>query len=478
VYEPDTTEIDFPVPQRFASARLHALVAAPLLVETQVFGVLLAARYESNSFSSGECEFLRQLSEHAALAAHQIELYTRLQQAYDDLQETQKSILQQERLRALGQMASGIAHDINNAISPVALYAESLLEREPNLSEQARNYLRIIQRSIEDVGQTVTRLREFYRQREQRSELVPVDLNPLIGQVLALTRARWSDVPQERGVVIDVRRDLDASLPKVLGTESDIRDALTNLIFNAVDAMPEGGTLTLRTRKVPAEGGGPGKQVDLEVIDTGTGMDEETRRRCLEPFFTTKGERGTGMGLAMVYGMVQRQGAQIEIDSELGKGTTVRLRFEVAAPATATQAELPAMRPTRALKLLVIDDDPLVTQSLYEVLRNEGHEVTTADGGQQGIDTFSAAHRAGESFDVVMTDLGMPYVDGRAVANAIKALAPDMPIILLTGWGQRLATEQNVPANVDKLLSKPPKLQELRHALAQLTSSEAAERAT
>jgi signal transduction histidine kinase/ActR/RegA family two-component response regulator len=468
VHEPDTADVLFPVSQRFAAAGLRALVAAPLVVESQVFGVLLAARAKPGSFSSGDCEFLRQLSEHVALAAHQVQLYTRLHKAYDDLRDSQQAILQQERLRALGQMASGIAHDINNAISPVALYTESLLDHEPNLSERGRNFLRIIQRAIDDVGQTVARMREFYRQRERQSDLVALELNPLIEQVIELTRARWSDVPQERGIVIRVARELAADLPKVLGIESDIRDALTNLIFNAVDAMPTGGTLTLRTRTAAASNGNGERAVELEVGDTGAGMDEETRRRCFDPFFTTKGERGTGMGLAMVYGMVQRHGAHVEIDSAVGHGTTVRVQFVVATP-SATRTLLSPKRPKRALNLLVVDDDPLVGQSLQHVLSNEGHSVTSVDGGQAGIDAFCAAHDQGKPFDVVMTDLGMPYVDGRAVAAAVKALSPHTPVLLLTGWGQRLSTEQNIPENVDQLLSKPPKLPDLLQALADLT---------
>lgn len=463
VYEPDTRKVEFPVPRRFAAAGLHALVAAPLLVENQVFGVLLAARNEADSFSSGDCEFLRQLSEHVALAAHQVELYTKLQKAYQDLRESQDTILQQERLRALGQMASGIAHDINNAISPVTLYTDALLEQESQMSAQGRDYLRIIRRAIDDVGQTVARMREFYRQRERSNDLAPLELNPLVNQVLALTSARWRDLPQERGIVIDVRTELPSGLPRIFGTESDIRDALTNLIFNAVDAMPDGGTLTLHTRQVS-------QAVELEVRDTGAGMDEETRRRCFEPFFTTKGERGTGMGLAMVYGMAQRHDAQIEIDSALGVGTAVRVQFRAAPSAAMAAAKPLATRPHRPLQLLVIDDDPLVAQSLLHVLNHEGHSVTTADGGQAGIDAFAAAFKEGRRFDVVMTDLGMPYVDGRAVAAAVKALSPHTPILLLTGWGQRLSTEQTVPEHVDRLLSKPPKLVELSAALAQLTA--------
>ena len=475
VYEPDVGDVQFPFPQRLASAGLYSLVAAPLLVENKVFGVLIATRCERNAFSSTDCEFLRQLSEHVALAAHQVQLYTELQQAYEHLRESQQSAVQQERLRALGQMASGVAHDINNAISPVTLYTESLLEREPNLSERAREYLRIIQRSIDDVGQTVARMREFYRQREPQAQLAALDLNPLVTQVLALTHARWSDVPQERGIVIQAHTELSGELPKVLGSESDIRDALTNLVFNAVDAMPEGGTLTLRTRAIATGEDATftvPKMVELEVSDTGTGMDEDTRRRCFEPFFTTKGERGTGMGLAMVYGMVKRQSAQIEIDSAPGRGTTVRLRFVAATASDAAQTHVPGETlSVPELRLLVIDDDPLVGQSLSHVLRSEGHDVTIVDGGQAGIDTFRSAQQGGQPYDLVMTDLGMPYVDGRAVAAAVKSLSPATPVLLLTGWGQRLATEQSVPAHVDKLLSKPPKLAELRAALIELVSN-------
>jgi signal transduction histidine kinase/ActR/RegA family two-component response regulator/HAMP domain-containing protein len=471
VYEPDVAKSSFSFPQRLAAAGLRSFVAAPLIVENRVFGVLIAARAKPESFGSADCEFLRQLSEHIALASHQAQLYTALQQAYDNLRLSQQTILQQERLRALGQMASGVAHDINNAISPIALYTESLLEREPGLSTRAREYLSTIQRAIADVAQTVTRMREFYRQRDQEADLAPVDLNVMIKQALTLTSARWSDMPQERGIVIDVKTDLAQGLPEIMGTESDIRDALTNLIFNAVDAMPSGGTLSLTTR-ASAFSGKSGAGVELAVTDTGTGMDEETRRRCIEPFFTTKGERGTGMGLAMVYGMAKRHGAQIEIDSAIGSGTTIRLRFGVAmskseAPDVAPSVVVAAMRQ----RLLVVDDDPLLREALFRILESEGHEVTIADGGQAGIDAFTQAHHSGQPFDTVMTDLGMPYVDGRNVAAAVKKLSPRTPVILLTGWGQRLSTEQTVPPHVDVVLSKPPKLPELRRALAELQNA-------
>jgi signal transduction histidine kinase/CheY-like chemotaxis protein len=470
VYEPDLEEVRFPFPQRLRRAALNAFVAAPLLVESQVFGVLLTARRESHSFSSGECEFLRQLSEHIALATHQAQLHSALQRAYDDLRQTQQAVMQQERLLALGKMASGIAHDINNAISPVALYTESLLEREPDLSPRTRQYLETIQRAIDDVAHTVSRMREFYRQRESQTVLSRVDLNQLVQQVIDLTRARWSDMAQQRGIVIEVQSALAPGLPAIMGVEGELRDALTNLIFNAVDAMPEGGALLLRTQVIKKanealERATTAELVQVEVIDGGVGMDEDTRRRCCEPFFTTKGERGTGLGLAMVYGTAQRHNADIEVDSEVGKGTTVRLSFS-AAIADGDATALHPISVVPSLRILLVDDDPIVLNSLADTLRLDGHIVSSADGGQAGIDAFRTALAAGNPFQVVVTDLGMPHVDGRRVSAAVKSAAPETTVLLLTGWGQRLVSNGDIPVHVDSVLNKPPKLRELREALA------------
>jgi CheY-like chemotaxis protein len=273
-------------------------------------------------------------------------------------------------------------------------------------------------------------------------------------------------MPQQKGCVIEMRAELAESLPAIMGAESEIRDGLTNLIFNAVDAMPEGGTLTVRSHA--AEG-----FVFVEVCDTGMGMDEETRRRCLEPFFTTKGERGTGLGLAMVCGMVQRHSGDLEIESQVGGGTTMRIRFRSSA---AQRVEgICKAKPTilaRNLRILVVDDDPLLLLSLRDVLQADGHTVTTAGGGREGIDTFVAALRA-EPFAIVITDLGMPHFDGAKVAAAVYQAAPTVPIILLTGWGQRLLIEKDIPPHVSRVLTKPPKLDELRLALSELTRANA-----
>src|ERR1700685_940822 len=201
-------------------------------------------------------------------------------------------------------------------------------------------------------------------------------------------------MPQQRGMVIQLRLDPAHEPPAVMGIESEIRDALTNLIFNAVDAMPEGGTLTLRTRAISSgsvASGDAARHVHVEVCDTGIGMNEETRRRCLEPFFTTKGERGTGLGLAMVYGMVQRHSAELEIDSTPTRGTTVRLIFSVTEAIAAPSANAPRLHgPVQRLRILLVDDDPLLIKSLRDILEQDGQVVSAADGGQEGIDTCEA----------------------------------------------------------------------------------------
>jgi signal transduction histidine kinase/CheY-like chemotaxis protein len=471
VSEPDTSQVASPLSKRFAEVGLRSLVASPLKIEDRVFAILIVARRMAQGFSNGKVKFLRQLSEQVGLAAHQAQLYEALKQAYDDLQQTQHAVMQQERLRALGQMASGIGHDINNALSPIALHTEALLESEPNLSPKARESLQTIQRAMEGIAATVARMREFYRPRAAESAQLPVQINTVALQVVDLTHARWGDMPQQRGHVITVRTDLAADLPAIPGVESEIREALVNLVLNAIDAMPSGGTLTLRTKLLPAPHGANAGYVEVSVADTGIGMNDEVRRRCMEPFFTTKGARGSGLGLASVYGVVRRHGAEIDIRSVQGRGTTVSLIFPVPVAPAAPVATTPPRRTQAAperLRLLLVDDDPLFLKSLGDLLEADGHMVTEASGGQQAIDAFRAAQQRREPYSAVVTDLGMPYVDGRRVAAAVKEGSPTTPVILLTGWGQRLMSDDDFPPNIDRVLTKPPKLRELRQTLAEL----------
>jgi CheY-like chemotaxis protein len=237
--------------------------------------------------------------------------------------------------------------------------------------------------------------------------------------------------------------------------------------------MPNGGELVIRARSVETlmrpDGTPGGRAVQIEVVDSGVGMDEQVRQRCLEPFFTTKGERGTGLGLAMVFGIVQRHGGEIAIDSAVGRGTTFRLSFFNLTMARSPTVQELAQVPRR-LRLLLIDDDPIVIKALSDLLNDDGHELTTANGGQAGIDAFRASLATSSRIAVVITDLGMPQVDGRRVAEAVKTASPTTPVLMLTGWGKRLNEDDQLPVHVDMVLSKPPKIHEIRAALHQLCS--------
>lgn len=471
---PDTAQKPALVWSKLAAAGLGSAVAVPLNVESELFGVLLSARAGLNAFSEEEIEFLRMLSQQVALAAHQARLHTQLQRAYNELRQTQQTVMQQERLRALGQMASGIAHDINNALSPVIVYAELLLQTEPNLSGSSIKNLEIIRTAGQDIAHIVARMREFYRKREETDAFNLVNLNKLAGQVIDLTRPRWRSIAQASGLVIDLQVDLDRKLPDVVGNESELREALTNLVLNAVDAMPAGGKLTVRTllRKWPSGRGADDGQAFavIEVCDTGVGMDEATRQRCLEPFFSTKGQRGTGLGLAMVYGIMERHEGTIEIDSHPGRGSTFRLVLPVKKTARAKgPLSNDLMQGLRQLRILCIDDEPLIREAMRQILEFGHHKVELADGGQSGLDCFRAGCEKNDPFDVVITDLGMPYLDGRQLAAKLKAESPATPVIMLTGWGNLMKEDGELPAEVDGILSKPPRMSEVYELLRKVS---------
>ena len=460
--------------ERLSLAGIRCALVVPLQAEGALLGALVLGRCTEGAFTESEKIFLRTLSEHVALAARQTRLFSELQTAYTNLHTTQQAALQQERLRALGQMASGIAHDINNALTPVMGFADLLDRTEGNLSANGRRCIAMIKTAAEDITITVGRMKEFYRQRKGDEPLTEVDLNMTVQQAVDLARPRWRDIPQQRGIIIDLRTDLDPRLALVQGNESEIRQALVNLIINAVDALPQGGSLILRTcmgsNRSPMKRRPERQTAQVEVIDTGVGMDAETRRRCLEPFYSTKGARGTGLGLAMVFGVMERHDGQIEIDSVLGRGTTIRLVFPAQAIRTAqviTQPAAPAN--TVPLNVLCIDDEPLVLQVMEDLLGNLGHKTQTAAGGMQGLSLFRDAAERRQAFDVVITDLGMPGMDGRTLAAQLKTESPETPIILLTGWGMFLNGDEHGSSVIDQVLAKPPSLNDVQQGLLTVT---------
>jgi signal transduction histidine kinase/ActR/RegA family two-component response regulator len=389
-----------------------------------------------------------------------------LQKAYDELRQTQETVVQQERLRALGQMASGVAHDVNNSLTPVVAYSEMLLVSHPDLPETVREHLDIINRAGEDIARIVARMREFYRRRTDSEPLAEMDVNQTVREVIELTRPRWRDISQRDGISIELRQELDPALPPLLGDASELREALINLVFNAVDALPNGGAITFVTRQLDGK-------IAVEVRDNGIGMDEPTRQRCLEPFFSTKTlTGGSGLGLAMVYGMMQRQEGAIDVESAPGKGTTMRLTFPLRAmPAPVVSDKKTNSFPRRSLRVLCVDDEELIRQLLEDCLTFFHHQVSTARDGADALKVFRDARQNGQPFEIVITDLGMPKMDGQQLARLLKAEAPETPIVMMTGWGSMIKDDGKIPPEVDALVGKPPQLQELNALLHRLCNA-------
>jgi len=382
-----------------------------------------------------------------------------LEKALEELQAAQQQVIQQERLRALGTMASGIAHDFNNALAAILGFSELLIYRPETLADKEKTlrFLQMMNTAAKDAGNVVNRLREFYRQREEGEVFAPVDLNHLTEEAVSLTQPKWKNQAEANGIAIHVAAEL-GNIPKVVGNAADLREALTNLIFNAVDAMPQGGTITVRTRL-------DNSRVILEVADTGTGMSEDVRTRCLEPFFTTKGERGTGLGLSMVYGIFQRHQGTIDIQSTLGTGTTFILSLPIGVePQTPKEADS-APCVLRPLRVLLVDDEELVRRILNEFLLGDKHNVVTAANGREALDKFQHAE-----FDVVILDRAMPDMNGDQVAVAIKQLKPRTPIILLTGFGSMMQAAGEQPPGVDLVVGKPVTILGLREAVAKVVA--------
>jgi PAS domain S-box-containing protein len=385
----------------------------------------------------------------------------RLKDALDELADWQRQVVQQERLRALGEMASGVAHDFNNALMPVVGYTDMLLMSPELLDEKEKSleFLRHVRRAAEDAQGVVQRLREFYRRRDEDDALASIDLNQIIRDALSLTQPKWKEQAQAHGKTITIDPDL-TSLPDTVGNETELRELLTNLIFNAVDAMPDGGTLTIATRL-------ENEHIELAVSDTGHGMDEETRERCLEPFFTTKGERGTGLGLSVTYGIIRRHGGTIDLTSQEGQGTCFRIRLPVHRDPEAREMEPPAAGNIQPLRVLAVDDDPAALRVLLAYLQADGHAVATAENAEQAL-----ARLEEDTFDLVITDMAMPAMSGDQLASAIKRRSPETPVVLLSGFAPTAHEPGKPPSSSDLILSKPITLTAFREAMLMVVGTQ------
>lgn len=380
----------------------------------------------------------------------------KLEQALRELRETQAQMMQQERLRALGEMASGIAHEFNNALSPILGYAEMLMA-EPGLPDRVRHMLQLIHIGAEDAATIVGRLLDFARQPGDARLPGPLDLKELLLQVHELTRPKWRDEALRNGRSIEFAFHLQPT-PPVMGRASELREAITGLVLNAIDAMPQGGTITIRLRR-------EGDRALLQVGDTGLGMDEATRQRCFEPFFTTKGSTGTGLGLSMCRSIIDRHDGKIDVASTPGRGTTFSISLPLAKSTAARSQLAPCVEPMKLphWRVLLVEDDPRVRRMLHELLHDWALQVDLAADGTEALALFRA-----RPYDIVITDLAMPGQNGRQVTAAIKRLRPEVPVILITGWESPISDSQQRDEQPDFLLNKPIRRRALQQVLQTL----------
>jgi PAS domain S-box-containing protein len=361
-------------------------------------------------------------------------------------------VVQSERLAALGQLAGGIAHDFNNQLQAILGYTQ-VIRRAPWDLEMVQKALHIVETAALGGTETVRRIQEFVRARADEP-VVPLDINQVVHDAVAITRLRWEEQITRTGVRLDLSLNLRAVL-HVSGRPAALAEVITNLILNAIDAMPHGGTLTIETRQDGQE------RVVVAVSDTGAGMPEAVRQRVFEPFFTTKGQRGSGLGLSVSHSIVTRHGGQITVASEPGRGTTFTLVLPVATWATDSTPAPAAARGRRNARLLVVDDEPQVLGILSEMLQRVGHTVTMATSGLEALELFAPGR-----YDVVLTDLGMGGMNGWQLVDRLRQVDKDVGMIFVTGWGlHEKELERLRDLGVGHCLLKPARASELDAAV-------------
>jgi signal transduction histidine kinase/CheY-like chemotaxis protein len=375
------------------------------------------------------------------------------------LAESRGGVPRADELRALGETVGGLAHNFNNSLAAILAYTELMLKEAQ--SETARRRLSQIRDVALEASTTVRRLQEFIS-RQPQTAFGPVGLPSVISEALEMTAPRWRDEAQRRGIVITVTQDMEA-LPPVECNAFELRDALVLLIQNAVDAMPQGGTLGIRAAS--EESG----WVVVEVRDTGVGMPPDVRRRLAERALTLAPGQEPGHGLDQVSDIVERHGGTLTIESERGKGTTVRIRlhasrFQIIPPSESAVER--KISPEQAARVLLVDDDPRLVTVLSDMMRDEGHPVTTATNGDEALALFDP-----KTHDVVITDLGMPKVNGWEVAERVKARSPDTAVFILTGWGEGVSAHESMQF-VDRVIAKPVSAEALLEQLAELRRSQ------
>ncbi len=437
--------------QSIRTLKITSVMCAPLLVGDRVIGALqFDQRGEPEPFTERDLELLSLFADQVATALNNLELIEWLNGTVEEMRAAQEYMIQSERLAALGEMAAAIAHDFNNALF-VALGACDVLLTRTDLATDVIAQLATIRTCALDAANTVRRLQSSVRGSSTPDQPEPLDVRGVLEEMSHFTRHKWNDEALRRGVSIRIETDLEGS-PLILASASELREVLTNLIFNAVDAMQTSGKIVLRARQL-------GERVLVSVQDEGVGMNEATRAQIFQPFFSTKGVRGSGFGLSTCWSIVQRLSGEIDVESTPGEGSTFTLALPAAESSSSPEPAQP-LEVRRTLKVLVVDDDGPVLDTVVGLLKALGHSAFAVTDGWRALDLLGR-----ETFDVVLTDFGMPEITGAGLAREISTTHPGLPVLLLTGWGSDLDLDSGELVGVTRVLAKPVTLAALRQAL-------------
>ena len=426
--------------QKFIQTGFKRVIFLPILSEGRVTGSIQMATRNENGFTERLLKHLNSFMNYITLSLRNAHLVADLGHAYDMLKHAQDIIVRTERLRALGEMSAGVAHDFNNMLG--AILARSQMLKSQTDNKEILKGLDIIEKAARDGAETVLRLQEFTRTRKDHN-FEPINLNELIKDVLSMTSSRWRKDFEIFNVKTQIKMKLE-TIPPILGNASELREAMMNICLNAFDAMPNGGILTVKTFF-------KSQKVFASIQDTGTGMSNEVLSRIFDPFFTTKGAKGSGLGMSLVYGIVKRHSGHIEIESEIGVGTKITFTFP---PAKVEDTKTPTAESvtvkSEKSRILVIDDNPEIAQLIQDILKNEGHSVDPFPNGEEGINAFKS-----KKYDLVISDLGLPTISGWDVAKMIKEISPQTPFLLVTGWGVQINDEDLIRYKIDFIITKP-----------------------
>jgi len=372
-----------------------------------------------------------------------------------DRKRIEERLFQAEKLRAVGEMASGVAHDFNNALAAIIGNTQLLLHTAQD--EELKEPLKIIEQVAKDSSQTVRRLQDFTR-KPVPQELFKVDINSIIRDSIEITKPKWKDEAQNRGIRIEIVTNLE-DIPFASGNASELREVFTNMIFNAIEAMHEGGKVEIRTFKKR-------RDIFIQISDTGIGIAEEAKKRIFEPFFTTKPFTNTGLGLSMSYGIVKRFGGEIEVESKVGQGTTFTIILPIGEGGKEETVDPQPIKKGIKARILVIDDEEFIRSVLGRTLAQADHQVTLAEDGTKGVQLFKEG-----KFDLVLTDWGMPGMSGWEVCRMIKEVSPRTPVGMITGWGDERNRNKMEEYGLDFFISKPFDLAQILNVVAETMES-------